>query len=100
MNIILNFSDDTKTSNTITELIRLNNDQLNIDSIIKTIYGKLNEIVAKTLDLIDRNIYLQIIKNQNVQLIKIPLPLSIRTDVSKVFISISPSSTWINCKSS
>ena len=93
MNIILNFSDDTKTSNTITELIRLNNDQLNIDSIIKTIYGKLNEIVAKTLDLIDRNIYLQIIKNQNVQLIKIPLPLSIRTDVSKVFISISPSST-------
>ena len=56
MNIILNFSDDTKTSNTITELIRLNNDQLNIDNVIKTIYGKLNEIVAKTLDLIDRNI--------------------------------------------
>ena len=69
MDIILNFSDDTKTSNTITELIRLNDDVLNIDSVIKTIYGKLNEIVAKTLDLIDRNIYLQIIKNQNVQLI-------------------------------
>ena len=69
MNIILNFSDGTKTSNTITELIRLNDDELNIDNVIKTIYGKLNEIVAKTLDLIDRNIYLQIIKNQNVQLI-------------------------------
>lgn len=69
MNIILNFSDDTKTSHTITELISLNVDELNIDSVIKTIYGKLNEIVAKTLDLIDRNIYLQIIKNQNVQLI-------------------------------
>lgn len=58
MNIIQIFSDDTKTSNTITELIRLNDDELNIDSVIKTIYGKLNEIVAKTLDLIDRNYHL------------------------------------------
>ncbi len=82
MNIILNFSDDTKTSNTITELIRLNNDQLNIDNIIKTIYGKLNEIVAKTLDLIDRNIYLQIIKNQNVQLIS-NRPKTIKTAYGK-----------------
>ena len=69
MSIILDFSDDSKTSQTITDLLGDNNDNFNIDNIIRAVKSKFNEIVANMLDYIDRKIYLEIIKNSNIQLI-------------------------------
>ena len=56
MSIILDFSDDSKTSQTITDLLGDNNDNFNIDNIIRAVKSKFNEIVANMLDYIDRKI--------------------------------------------
>lgn len=82
MSIILDFSDDSKTYQTITDLLGVNNKKFNIDSIIKTVVDKFHEIVENMLDYIDRKIYLEIIKNPHIQLIS-KRPKTIKTAYGK-----------------
>lgn len=71
MNIILDFAQDRQLLTSITKQISSNNEELNIDNVIKTLKNKFHEIVSKTLETIDRKIALELSSNKNVDLIRL-----------------------------
>ena len=71
MNIILDFAQDTQLLTSITDQISSNNEELNINNVIKTLKDKFHEIVSKTLETIERKIALELSSNKNVDLIRL-----------------------------